>query len=284
VPLRLKLVALRGAAAAAGTICILIAAFVVIEAWPALESVGPVRFFTDESWHPAGGPRAGRFDFTPMIIGTLAASSGALLLAAPLGVASAIFSGFYAPRLVRRAYRRTLQLLAGIPSVVYGLWGLMVLAPLIRQMQPPGQSLLAAVLILALMILPTIALLSESALRAVPRAYLEGAAALGLSRWATVHGVALPAARGGIASAILLAAGRAIGETMAVLMVAGNVVRVPRSLFDPVRTLAANIAFELGYALEHHRSALFASGLALMGMIAILVAATAVLGRKCAHA
>jgi len=164
------------------------------------------------------------------------------------------------------------ELLAGIPSVVYGFWGLIVLAPLIGRWQPPGQSLLAGILILTIMILPTVALLSESSLRRAPRAYLTGAAALGLSRWATIRGVALPAAKSGIFTAVLLATGRAIGETMAVLMVAGNVVRIPGSVFDPVRTLTANIALELGYALDHHRAALFVSGLVLLSMIVILVA------------
>lgn len=262
---------LHSVAIVAGGIVVLIAVFVGIESMPALRTVGIGRFFADPLWHPAGGADAGRFNLTPMLIGTLAATAGAMLLATPLGIASALFCRFYAPRHVGTAYRRLIELLAGIPSVVYGFWGLVVLAPIIRQWQPPGQSLLAGVLILTVMILPTVALLSESSLRTVPRAYLQGAAALGLSRWATVRGVALPAARSGIFTAILLATGRAIGETMAVLMVAGNVVQVPRTVFDPVRTLTANIALELGYAMDHHRSALFVTGLLLMAMVTVLV-------------
>jgi len=261
----------RGCAFVAGAITVLIAVFLVIEAIPALRSVGIWRFFSDPSWHPAGGAEAGRFNLAPMMIGTLAATTGAVLLATPLGLASAVFCRFYAPKSVGLIYRRMVELLAGIPSVVYGFWGLIVLAPLIRQWHPPGQSLLAGVLILTVMILPTVALLSESALRSVPRAQLQGATALGLSRHAIVFGVACRAAKGGIFAAILLATGRAIGETMAVLMVAGNVVRVPGSVFDPVRTLTANIALELGYALDHHRSALFVSGLMLMAIIVVLV-------------
>jgi phosphate transport system permease protein len=219
-----------------------------------------------------------------MLVGTLAATAGAVLLAAPLGLASALFCRFYAPAPMATLYRRLLELLAGIPSVVYGFWGLVVLTPLIRQWQPPGQSLLAGVLILTLMILPTMALLSEAGLRGVPRSYLQGAAALGLSRWATIRAVALPAARGAIVTAVLLATGRAIGETMAVLMVAGNVVQVPRGLFDPVRVLTANIALELGYALDVHRSALFVSGLLLLTMVVVLVAVAEYASRGRLHA
>lgn len=276
----LLLWALRGIAVLAGGIALLIAAFLLIESLPALLSVGLGRFFTDESWHPSGGAEAGSFNLTPMLAGTLAAAAGAVLLATPLGIASALFCRFYAPRRLGAAYRRLIELLAGIPSVVYGFWGLVVLTPIIRQWQPPGQSLLAGVLILTVMILPTTALLSESSLRSVPRAYLKGAAALGLSRWATIRGVALPAAKGGIFTAVLLATGRAIGETMAVLMVTGNVVQFPGSAFDPVRVLTANIALELGYAMNHHRSALFVSGLILMAIVVVLVAMAEWMGRE----
>jgi phosphate transport system permease protein len=270
------------AALAAGVVA-LILAFLVRDAWPALSSVGLGRFFGDPSWHPAGGPWEGSFNLTPMLAGTLAASFGALLLATPAGIFAALFCRYYAPPPVGRLFRRLLELLAGIPSVVYGFWGLVTLAPLIRRWQPPGQSLLTGVLILALMILPTVALLTEASLRAVPSRYLRGAAALGLGRWATLSGVVLPAARGGIAVAVLLATGRAVGETMALLMVTGNVVQVPSSVFDPVRTLTANIALELGYALDHHRSALFVSGLVLMAMVVVLVLVAEWLARGRRH-
>ena len=264
----------------AGGIVLLITAFLAVEALPALREVGLRRFFTDLSWYPADGPDRGAFNLVPMIAGTLAVTSGAVLLAVPLGIASALFCRFYAPGGLGRAYRRLVELLAGIPSVVYGFWGLVVLAPLIRQWQPPGQSLLAGILILTVMILPTVALLSESSLRSVPSDYLRGAAALGLSRWATIRGVALPAARGGIFTAVILATGRAVGETMAVLMVMGNIVQVPGSVFDPVRALTANIALEMGYAMDVHRSALFVSGLILMTMIVALVAASMGFGKE----
>lgn len=271
---------LRACAVVAGAIVVLILLFLAIESAPALRTVGVARFFSDPSWHPAGGAATGRFNLTPMVVGTVTATLGAMLLATPLGLASAVFCRFYAPRGLGAVYRRLIELLAGIPSVVYGFWGLVVLAPLIRQWRPPGQSLLAGVLILTVMILPTVALLSEASLRRVPRSYLESAAALGLSRFATVFGVAIRAARSGMFTAVLLATGRAIGETMAVLMVTGNVVQTPDSIFDPVRTLTANIALELGYALDHHRSALFVSGLMLMGMILVLVGLAEWFGRR----
>lgn len=264
--------ALRLLAVIAGSVMVLIVVFLAIEAWPALRTVGVARFFTDASWHPAGGPDVGAFNLTPMLVGSLLATLGAITIAAPVGLASALFCQFYAPRLLAIAFRRVLELLAGVPSVVFGFWGLVVLAPLVGKLQPPGQSLLTAMLILAIMIVPTVALLSEAALRAVPRSHIEAAEAMGFTRLGVIVGAVLPAARSGIATAVLLAVGRAIGETMAVLMVAGNVVQLPGSVFDPVRTMTANIALELGYALDHHRAALFVSGLMLMAMIIALVA------------
>jgi phosphate transport system permease protein len=281
---RLLLWALRAAASLAAVIVVLISLFLAVESWPALRTVGIARFFSDPSWYPARGGAAARFNLVPIIVGSLATTIGALVIAGPLGIASAIFSVFYAPVVVAVAYRRLIELLAGIPSVVYGFWGLIVLAPIVRQWQPPGQSLLAGMLILALMILPTVALLSEAGLRSVPREYLLGASALGLSRWATIWGVAIPAARGSIATALILATARAIGETMAVLMVSGNVVQLPGSVFDPIRTLTANIALELGYALDLHRSALFVTGLLLMIVVVVLVFVGDALSRTRARA
>ena len=262
---------LRVSAAMAGVIVLVIGAFLVRESLPALGHVGFGRFFTDPSWHPAVRAADGSYNLTPMLMGTMIATAGAIVVATPLGILSAIFCHFYAPRPVARSYRRMIELLAGIPSVVFGLWGLVVLAPLIRRIQPPGTSLLAGIIILTIMILPTIALTADAAFAAVPRHYLRGAAAVGLSRWATLRGVVFPTVRSGIFTGIILGTGRAIGETMAVLMVCGNVVRTPRSLFEPVRTLTANIALEMGYALGDHRSALFVCGLILLSLIAALV-------------
>jgi len=250
-----------------GGLLLLMVAFVVAEAVPVVRQYGLVVFFTDEGWYPA----AGQFNLAPMITGTLWAGFGALLAAVPLGLASAVFCRFYAPGTVAAVYERVLEVLGGIPSVVFGFWGLVVLVPLINQWQPPGASLLAGVLVLTLMILPTVSLTALAALDALPPGYRLNAAALGLSRWTTVWRVMLPAARVGILGGVLLALARALGETMAVLMVTGNVVRHAQSLFDPVRTLTANIALEMAYALGSHRSALFVSGLLLLIVVAVLL-------------
>lgn len=258
---------LRGVAAIAGIIVMLIVAFLIVEALPVLRHVGLLRFLTDPSWHPAEG----FYNLTPMLWGTLFAIAGSVLIATPLGILSAVFCHYYAPLALAKPYRRLIELLAGIPSVVYGFWGLVVLVPLIGELHPPGPSLLAGILILAIMILPTITLMADASLANVPQHYLRGAAALGLPRWATIRGVVFPAAKSGLFTGVILETGRAIGETMAILMVCGNVVQTPSSLFDPVRTLTANIALEMAYALGDHRAALFVSGLVLMAMIVVLI-------------
>ncbi len=259
--------ALGALAGFSALILLLVLGFLGREAWPVLTDGGWLKFANSDGWYPLEG----RYGIAPMLVATLAASLGAIALALPLGVAGALFVRFYAPTPLAQLYRGVVALLAGIPSVVFGLWGLTVLVPLIAAWQPPGSSLLAAILILALMVLPTIALTSMSALAAVPPSWLSGAAALGMSRKSIVLGVALPAARSGIISGTLLAAARALGETMAVLMVAGNVVQMPGSLFDSVRVLTANIALEMAYATGDHRAGLFASGL-LLTMIVLLLA------------
>ena len=262
---------LRGCAMLTGAVVVLVVIFLLLESLPALRDVGIVRFSSDRSWHPASDASRGQFNLVPMIVATSLATVGAVAIATPLGIGSAVFAHFYAPRVLGRAYGKVIELLAGIPSVVYGFWGLVVLVPLIARWQPPGTSLLAAVIILTIMIVPTIALVAGAAFETLPREYLHAAAALGLSRWRTVVGVVLPAARSGLFTAVLLGTGRAIGETMAVLMVSGNVVQTPDSVFRPVRTLTANIALEMAYAMGDHRAALFVSGLVLMVMIVVLV-------------
>ncbi len=261
---------LRMNAAVAGSITIGIVAYLLLESLPALHAVGPLRFLTDPSWNPVHGA----YNVVPMVVGTLVVTVGAVLLAAPLAVASAVFGRFYVRGALSTLQRRVLETLAGVPSVVYGLWGLMVLVPALARIGPPGQSVLAGVLVLALMILPTIALVSDTALGAVPEIHLRGAAAAGLSRWAIVRSIALPTARSGILTGILLGTGRALGETMAVVMVTGNVAQIPDGVFAPVRTLTANIALEMAYATDAHRSALFVSGLVLalltIGLVAVV--------------
>jgi phosphate transport system permease protein len=260
---------LRAAATVSGAIVLLIAVFLVLESLPVLGKVGLGRFFSDASWHPTEG----LYNLTPMLWGTLFAMAGSVLVATPLGILSAVFCHYYAPPAVARSYRRLIELLAGIPSVVYGLWGLMVLVPLIGRLHPPGPSLLAGIAVLSIMILPTIALTADAALANVPADYRRGAAALGLSRWSTVRHVVFPAAKSGLFTGVILETGRSIGETMAILMVCGNQIQTPKSLFDPVRTLTANIALEMAYAMGDHRSALFVSGLILLVLIIALVGA-----------
>ena len=270
--------ALGALAVGAVLLLALVLGFLAREAVPVLTLHGAARFVASDGWFPLEQ----RLGLLPMVWATLAAALGALLLAAPLGLGVAVFVCFYAGAATARALRLMLALLAGIPSVVFGLWGLTVLVPLIARWQPPGASLLAATLILALMVVPTVALTSASALAAVPQPLLRGAAALGLSPVGSILGVALPAARPGIVGGLVLATARALGETMAVLMVAGNVVQTPGSVFDPVRVLTANIALEMAYATGEHRAALFASGLLLGVLVLALAAAAARMTRRSA--
>lgn len=265
-------------AVGAAAIVLLILGFLLREAWPVVSGDGGWRLVNDTGWYPLEG----RFGLLPMVWATLAAAFGAILLAAPLGLASAIFERYYAPAAIARLYRAMLALLAGIPSVVYGLWGLTVLVPLVARWHPPGASLFTAILILAMMILPTVALTSASALAAVPESWLRGAAALGLTRKGIIIGVAVPAAQRGILGGMLLAIARALGETMAVLMVAGNVVQNPGGLFEPVRVLTANIALEMAYATGTHRAGLFASGL-MLTLLVLVLASLAARGTRGAH-
>jgi len=258
------------AAAAAAAIVLLIAAFVLGESLPALREIGAARFFTDGGWHPT----ADGFNLAPMLLASLAVAVGATLLAAPVALLVALFCAACAPEWIANVVRRVVELLASIPSVVVGFFGLVALVPLIARLRPPGASLLAGVLVLALMILPTIALLAEASLRAVPRAQWVAAAALGIGRCGALRRVVIPGARRGLLGAIFLGLARALGETMAVLMVCGNDVRWPTDLFGPVRPLTANIALEMAYALGRHRSALFVSGLLLMAAVTVLVAAS----------
>lgn len=264
---RLLLIALSLCAAIAGLLSLFIIFFLVKESIPLLQTIGIHRFWADPSWTPSQQ----QYNLVPMIAGSLLAMGGSVAIAAPLGILSAIFSQYYAPGAIAFFYRRLIELLAGIPSVVYGFWGLVVLVPIIGQIQPPGPSLLAGIIILTIMIFPTVALTAEASLATLPKAHSLGAYSLGLSRWTTLTHILVPAAKGGILTGLMLAIGRAIGETMAILMVCGNVVQVPDSLFAPMRTLTANIALEMAYATGDHRAALFVSGLFLMGVVGVMV-------------
>lgn len=244
-------------------ILVVVFCFLVQESIPAISDAGLFRFAFDETWHPGEG----KYGMLPMLVASVLSMGGAIFLALPIGLACGIFEVFYASRVAALVFRLAMALLAGIPSVVYGLWGLTVLVPIISLYQPPGASLLAAILILFLMILPTVAISVSASLRSVNPAYALNATALGLTKSSTIYKVVVPSIKRGIVGGCLLAIARALGETMAVLMVAGNVSMFPQSIFDPVRVLTANIALEMAYATDIHRAGLFVSGLVLTALI-----------------
>ncbi len=253
---------LQFAALSAVTTLALITLFIVREGLPVILDRGPMEFLGGVKWAPSRG----HFGLLPMIAGTAIVTLGALVIGLPLGLAGAIALAELAPLRARRLLKPMIELLAGIPSVVYGFIGMEILVPFIRErgtLGGPGYSALAASIILGIMVLPTIIGISIDALEAVPRSYRDGSRALGATQWQTITGVVLPAARNGIVAAVILGMGRAVGETMAVIMVAGNAVQFPGSLLAPVRTLTANIALEMSYATGAHAQALFATGIVL---------------------
>jgi phosphate transport system permease protein len=255
----------------------LITIFIFMEGLPLIIHTGLKDFILSSHW----APTKGHFGISAMIISSLLVTLGAMILGVPLGLACAIVLAEFSPERLTRVLKPTLELLAGIPSVVYGFLGVIWLVPLIRDyLGGPGLSLLAASIILGIMILPTVISISIDALTAVPDIYREGSIALGATSWQTVHRVVLPAASSGIITAIILGMGRAVGETMAVIMVAGNALMIPTSILDPVRTLTSNIALELGYASGRHREALFATGIVLFVIIMILNLSATVITRR----
>ena len=207
-----------------------------------------------------------------MVVATIVATVGALIIGVPIGILTAVFIAEVAPKKVAKIISPAVELLAGIPSVLYGIFGLAVIVPNIQNIfnLPKGQSLLAVIIVLSIMMLPTIISVSETAIRAVPKAYKEGSLALGASKIETIFKVVLPAAKSGILAAVVLGIGRALGETMAVILVAGNSPVMPSSLMDSVRPLTTNIALEMGYAFGTHQEMLFATGVVLFTFILIL--------------
>jgi phosphate ABC transporter permease protein PstC len=254
--------------------------FFIFEAGlPVIFKAGFGRFLASTTWNPGGSPP--EFGIAAMILGSVWVTMGAILIGVPLGLAVAVFSAELAPPRLAALIRPVIQLLAGIPSVIYGFIGLTILAPVIRQtFGGPGLSVLTAALILGIMILPSIISISEDALRAVPRSYRDGALAVGATRWQTVSRVLVPAARSGIVASVILGMGRALGETMAVIMMLGNALQVPHSPLDSATTLTSNIGLELAYASGGHRDALFATGVVLFVLIMVLnVTANVLTGR-----
>lgn len=263
-------------------IIVLIGFFVFKEGLPVMQKYGVLNFIFGTVWNPTNQV----YGIYPMIIGTIVVTLGSLILGVPLGVATAIFLAEIVPEKVGNFFRPAIELLAGIPSVVYGLFGMVLVKNLIMHIERNylgnilpmeyqwGYSVLTASIILAVMILPTIINISEDAIRSVPHEYKEGSLALGATHWQTIYKVILPAGRSGILASIVLGMGRALGETMAVIMVAGNTVAIPAlsplGIFAPVRTLTGNIALEMGYAGPEHQQALFATGIILFLFIMIL--------------
>jgi len=255
----------------------LITVFIIVNGVPIIADVGIIDFVFGMSWAPGQG----EYGIFPMIIGSVTVTLGAVIIGVPIGVCCSVFLTEFAPATLSRLFRPAIQLLAGIPSVVYGFWGLMFIVPFIRSyLGGPGLSILAGSIILAIMVLPTVISISEVSIIALPRQYKEGALALGMTHWQTIRSVILPSAKSGIVAAIILGIGRAIGETMAVIMVLGNAVAIPSSILDPVRTLTTNIGIEMGYAAGVHREALFATGIVLFIIIMILNATAQYITRK----
>jgi len=259
------------------SILALIAFFIFIEGIPLIWKKGVFSFLCGERWYPSRGD----FGILPMIVGSFLVTIGALIIGVPFGLACALFLGELTSPLIGMIFRPAIQLLAAIPSVIYGFWGLIVIVPLIREyLGGPGLSVLAGSLVLGIMILPTIISISEDSLRALPRSYKEGALSLGATHWQTIWRVLIPAAKSGIVASIILGMGRAIGETMAMIMILGNAVQMPESILSSARTLTTNIGIEMGYATGDHRQALFATGVILFLIIMLLNALALIISKK----
>lgn len=245
----------------------LICVFLFASGIPAIAEIGPLELLTGTVWKPGSDI----YGILPMILGSIYATLGALVIGVPIGLFCAVYLSRFASPRIKRLLTPGVELLAGIPSVIYGFFGLVVLVPLIRQVfHVQGMSLLAASIILGVMILPTIITVARNSLDAVPESYYEGALALGADHERSVFRVLVPAAGSGIMAGVVLGVGRAIGETMAVVMIAGNQVQIPDSLLDGVRTLTTNIVMEMGYAADLHRDALIATAVVLFVFVLVI--------------
>jgi len=258
---------LSAASLLTAVLLLLIILFVVASSVPFFLTEGWSRIVFDSGWFPVSGS----FNMMPMLYTSVLIALTTALIAGPLGVLMSVFLNFYAPAGLARGFRIVIELLAGMPSVVYGFWGLLVLVPLINAWIPPGASVLAAVLVLCLMVLPLVVLLVDEAIAGIPETWQQAATALSIQRWSYIYKIVLPSVRPAIISGVLLQVGRALGETMAVLMVCGNIVQYPVNPFQPARTLTANIALEMGYASGSHAHALFVSALLLLLATAAII-------------
>ena len=255
----------------------LICFFLFMNGIPAIGKIGVGDFLFGEVWRPSNKI----FGILSMILGSIYVTIGAIIIGVPVGILAAAFMAKFCPPKIYKVLKTGINLMAGIPSVVYGFFGLCVLVPMIRELVGgDGNSMLTASILLGIMILPTIIGVSESAIRAVPEKYYQGALALGATHERSVFLTVLPAAKSGILAGVILGVGRAIGETMAVIMVAGNQARMPKGLLKGIRTLTANIVIEMGYASGLHREALIATGVVLFVFILIINLLFSILKRK----
>lgn len=260
---------------AVGLICI----FLFANGLPGIKEIGVFQFLFGKTWRPGNGD----YGILPMILGSLYVTAGAIIIGVPIGILTAVFLARFCPKKIYPVLKAGVELMAGIPSVVYGFFGLVVIVPFVRNViGGKGYSILTASILLGIMILPTIVNVSESAIRAVPQNYYEGALALGATHERSVYRMVVPAAKSGIFAGVILGIGRAIGETMAVIMVAGNmpVMRAPNELLKGVCTLTANIVIEMGYAQDLHRQALIATGVVLFVFILIINISFSLVKRK----
>ena len=262
-----------GSIASVALICV----FLFANGLPAIGKIGPANFLLGTEWRPSNDI----YGIWPMIVGSIYVTAGSLLIGVPIGILTAIFLARFCPKGLYKIIKPAVSLMAGIPSVVYGFFGLVVLVPLVRELfGGRGMSVLTASLLLGLMLLPTIIGVAETSIRAVPESYYEGALALGATHERSVFCAVVPAAKSGIFAGVVLGVGRAIGETMAIKMVAGNQPVVPGSILDGVRTLTANIVIEMGYAADLHREALIATAVVLFVFILIINLSFSLLKRR----
>lgn len=261
---------------------VLICVFLFANGVPAMQEIGVMKFLTGEMWKPGNDI----YGILPMILGSIYITAGAIIIGVPIGLLTAIFMAFYCPQRLYRLLKPCTELLAGIPSIVYGFFGMVVIVPVISEVSAllgydvSGKSILAASILLGIMILPTIIGVSEAALRAVPSSYYEGSIAMGATHERAVFSVVLPAAKSGVLASIVLGIGRAVGETMAVYMVAGNQPRITGDILKGIRTMTANIVLEMGYASGLHREALLATGVVLFIFILLINLIFSVLKRR----
>ncbi len=255
----------------------MICVFLFANGIPAIGKIGIFRFLAGQKWKPGNN----LYGILPMILGSIYVTAGAIIIGVPIGILTAVFMSRFCPKPVYKVVKPAIDLLAGIPSVVYGFFGMVVIVPVVsRLFGGSGKSMLTASILLGIMILPTIIGVSESAINAVPSSYYEGSLALGASHERSVFFATLPAAKSGILAGVILGVGRAIGETMAVIMVAGNQARMPKGILEGVRTMTANIVLEMGYATDLHREALIATAVVLFVFILIINLSFSIISRK----